>query len=184
MKIEKTSIPEVILIEPSVFQDDRGYFMETYQHRRYEEIGITCTFVQDNLSTSKKGTLRGLHFQYSNSQAKLVQVLQGEVFDVAVDIRKGSPHCGQWAGAILSDKNNHQLFIPEGFAHGFCVLSDVAIFHYKCSNYYSPESEGGILWCDPQINITWPIKNPILSKKDQGYPTINQIETSKLPEMP
>lgn len=184
MNLSNTSIPEVVLIEPAVFQDDRGYFMETYQHQRYSESGIACTFVQDNLSSSKKGTLRGLHFQYPNAQAKLVQVLQGEVFDVAVDIRKDSPTFGQWAGAILSEQNKQQLFVPEGFAHGFCVLSDTAIFHYKCSNYYSPESEGGILWSDPQINITWPIKSPILSKKDQGYPTLGQIERSKLPKMP
>lgn len=172
----KQFLNEVVLIKPSVFEDPRGYFMETYQEKRYEEeYGITCKFVQDNLSFSQKGTLRGLHYQNPNPQAKLVQVIQGEVFDVAVDIRPNSPTFGQWTSTILSDQNKHQLFVPEGFAHGFCVLSETAIFHYKCSKYYSPASEGGILWSDPTININWPIKNPIISKKDQNHPLLAQL---------
>ena len=175
-KNSPSRLREVILIRPNVFKDPRGYFMETYQQKRYEEdYGITCNFVQDNLSFSQKNTLRGLHYQSPNPQAKLVQVVQGEVFDVAVDIRPNSPTFGGWTSAILSDQNKHQLFVPEGFAHGFCVLSQTAIFHYKCSNYYSPTSECGILWSDPIINITWPIKNPIISKKDQNHPLLSQI---------
>lgn len=175
MKILSNSLNGVMLLQPNVFEDDRGYFMETYQKERYQEIGITCSFVQDNLSYSTKGTLRGLHYQYPNAQAKLVQVVQGEVFDVAVDIRKDSPTFGQWTSAILSDRNKHQFFVPEGFAHGFCVLSETAIFKYKCSDFYTPKNEKGLLWSDPNISIDWPINNPTLSEKDSSNPTLKQL---------
>ena len=146
MKTQKTELDGVLIIEPNVFEDQRGYFFETYNQDRYHEIGIKSDFVQDNLSFSVKGTLRGLHYQHPNDQAKLVQVILGEVFDVAVDIRRGSATFGKWIGQHLSNDNKLQIFVPEGFAHGFCVLSDTALFHYKCSDFYAPECEGGILW--------------------------------------
>ena len=181
MNIIKTNLPGVILIEPDSFSDNRGFFMETYQKTRYQSVGITCDFVQDNLSFSIQGTLRGLHYQYPNEQTKLVQVIQGEVFDVAVDIRRGSPTFGKWTGATLSAENKRQLHIPEGFAHGFCVTSQAALFVYKCSDYYSPENEHGILWSDPDIGIQWPIASPLLSTKDQDYPCLKDIQETQLP---
>lgn len=181
MKIIPTSFQEILIIEPDVFKDDRGFFMETFHQNRYREMGINRVFVQDNLSFSKQGTLRGLHFQIKNPQAKLVQVISGEIFDVAVDIRTGSPRFGQWVGIHLSDKNNRQLFIPEGFAHGFCVLSDTALFSYKCSNLYAPDDESGILWSDSNLNIDWPVKNPIVSEKDSRYSTLSEVEMDRLP---
>jgi dTDP-4-dehydrorhamnose 3,5-epimerase len=158
--------------------------METYHEKRYKKFGINVEFVQDNLSFSIKGTLRGLHYQYPNAQAKLIQVLQGKVFDVAVDIRRGSPTFGKWVGAYLSAENKHQLFIPEGFAHGYCVVSDQAIFSYKCSGFYSPKDERGILWCDPQINIAWPNKTPLLSEKDYQYSVLKNIPDGECPSFP
>ena len=155
--------------------------METYHRTRYREGGIPPGFVQDNLSFSCRGTLRGLHYQLPHGQAKLVQVLQGEVFDVAVDIRKGSPAFGRWTGARLSAQNRRQLFVPEGFAHGFCVLSETALFLYKCSDFYHPECEGGVLWCDPHLGIDWPIEDPVLSEKDREYLTLASISTDRLP---
>lgn len=184
MKIVPTSLPDVIILEPDVFTDDRGFFMETYQKERYETYGITCGFAQDNISFSVKDTLRGLHYQYPNEQAKLVQVVQGEVFDVAVDIRKGSPTFGKWAGEILSGENRRQLYIPEGFAHGFCVTSPDALFVYKCSTYYSPENEHGILWSDPDIGIKWPVTSPLLSDKDKKYPCLKDMQEKQLPKYP
>ncbi len=181
MKVLTTPLSGVLIIEPGVFGDNRGFFMETYQKRRYEEAGITEELVQDNLSFSVKGTLRGLHFQCPNDQAKLVQVVDGEIFDVAVDIRRGSPTFGQWTGITLSSENKKQFFIPGGFAHGFCVLSETATFLYKCSNYYSPESEGGVLWNDPDLAIDWPVKDPILSEKDGLYTRLSEIPEEKLP---
>lgn len=181
MKVTPTKIKDVLIIEPDVFEDPRGFFMETYHKKRYKEFGIDVGFVQDNLSFSVKGTLRGLHYQYPNAQAKLVQVIQGEVFDVAVDIRKGSPTFGNWVGARLSKENKRQFFIPEGFAHGYCVVSDQAIFSYKCSGFYSPKDEHGILWCDPDINIVWPNKSPLLSEKDQQYCELKNIPENKIP---
>ncbi len=169
MKIIKTLLEGVFIIEPKVFRDSRGFFMETYNQNRYRESGIHRIFVQDNLSCSVKGTLRGLHFQVKHPQAKLVQVITGEIFDVAVDIRPDSPTFGKWAGVYLSDQNRRQLFIPEGFAHGFCVLSETAHFLYKCSDFYAPEDEGGIIWSDPEIGINWPVNNPIISDKDKEY---------------
>jgi dTDP-4-dehydrorhamnose 3,5-epimerase len=174
INIRACSIPGPLIIEPDVFDDPRGFFMETYHQKRYEEAGIRHTFVQDNLSFSAKGVLRGLHFQKTRPQAKLVQALMGEVFDVAVDIRPGSETFGKWEGALLSEKNKRQFFVPEGFAHGFCVLSKTALFAYKCSNFYNPKDEGGILWSDPDIGILWPVERPIVSDKDRLLPGLFQ----------
>ena len=181
MKITETRLPGVLIIEPEVFSDDRGFFMETYHQARYEELGIKVRFVQDNLSYSRRGVLRGLHYQHPHSQGKLVYVVKGEVFDVAVDIRIGSPTFGQWMGVTLSDQNKKQLYIPEGFAHGFVVLSDEALFAYKCTDFYHPEAEGGIVWNDPDLGIEWPEMKPVLSPKDAAYPRLGQIDPGKLP---
>lgn len=181
MKIQSTRLDGVIIIMPSVFTDPRGFFLETYHSSRYREIGIECDFVQDNLSHSTKDTLRGLHYQHPHGQAKLVSVIKGEVFDVAVDIRRGSPTFGQWGGVRLSAENHRQLFVPEGFAHGFCVLSDDAIFSYKCSDYYAPGAEHGIVWNDPAIGIKWPVESPLLSEKDGRYPCLSDVAESALP---
>ena len=177
----ETAIPGVIILEPKVFGDTRGFFMEMFSVIRYEQAGIHDRFVQDNISSSQKGVLRGLHFQNPNPQGKLVQVLQGEVFDVAVDIRKGSPTFGQWTGITLSNQNHRQFFVPSGFAHGFCVLSDTALFHYKCTDYYAPSCEGGIVWNDPDIGIEWPVKTPVLSAKDSAYGRLKDYPEQKLP---
>lgn len=181
MEVIKTAIDGVLIIEPDVFGDPRGFFLETYQKERYHNHGISRNFVQDNLSFSVFGTLRGLHFQNPHAQAKLVQVIQGEVFDVAVDIRKGSPFFGQWVGTILSSENKRQFLVPEGFAHGFCVTSETALFTYKCSDYYSPQDEKGILWSDPDIGIKWPIDSPVLSDKDAKYPRLKDVPENNLP---
>ena len=171
MKVVKTPIEGVLLIKPQVFGDERGYFVETWQKERYEAAGINLPFVQDNHSKSTKGILRGLHFQKQHPQGKLVMVSLGEVLDVAVDIRKGSPTFGKWFGAILNQENQNQLWIPPGMAHGFVVLSDVAHFHYKCTDFYHPGDEGSIRWNDPTIGIDWPYKEePVLSAKDQIAP--------------
>lgn len=169
MKVIDTKIPDVKIIEPAVFGDERGFFMETWQHKKFEELvsGKPTQFVQDNHSKSKKGILRGLHYQTENTQGKLVRVVSGEVFDVAVDIRKDSPTFGQWVGVLLSADNKRQLWIPEGFAHGFYVTSDEAEFVYKCTDYYNPEAEHTLLWNDDSINIDWPNKvQPLVSRKD------------------
>lgn len=171
----------VVIVEPKVFADPRGYFFETYQANRYRENGIDCQFVQDNLSYSAKNTLRGLHYQHPHGQAKLVSVIKGEVFDVAVDIRKGSPNFGKWVGVVLSAENHRQLFIPEGFAHGFCVLSDDAVFSYKCSDFYTPGAEHGIVWDDSQIGIEWPVNAPLLSAKDEKYHCLEDVADADLP---
>ncbi len=181
MKVRKTELEGVLVIEPDVFDDRRGFFLETYNQNRYREHAIQAHFVQDNMSFSTKGTLRGLHYQYPMAQAKLVQVVQGEVFDVAVDIRRGSPTFGRWIGENLSDKNKKQLFIPEGVAHGFCVLSDSALFHYKCSDFYAPQHEGGILWSDPDLAIDWPVQSPVVSDKDGALPCLKDISADQLP---
>lgn len=170
MEVVQTGISDLVLIKPKVFGDKRGFFYEMFQENRYRDAGIDVNFVQDNLSSSSKNVLRGLHYQTQNPQDKLVSVLVGEVFDVAVDIRPGSPTYGQWFGAILSDENHHQLFVPKGFAHGFYVLSDTAIFHYKCSDYYTPAHEAGIIWNDATLNIDWPLQGePIVSEKDMKF---------------
>lgn len=174
MHISKTSLPGVILIEPKVFGDNRGFFLESYHAQRYEQEGLPGQFVQDNHSRSVQGTLRGLHYQLQHPQGKLVWVVVGEVFDVAVDIRQGSPTFGQWFGTYLSAENHHQLYVPPGFAHGFSVISDTAEFLYKCTDFYTPGDEYGILWNDPVLNIDWPIDTPMLSAKDEQLPLLSQ----------
>ncbi|OJH40403.1 dTDP-4-dehydrorhamnose 3,5-epimerase [Cystobacter ferrugineus] len=172
MKRLDTALPEVILLEPKRFGDDRGFFMEMFHAKRYAEAGIPGPFVQDNFSRSAKGILRGLHFQEPNAQGKLVQVLVGAVYDVAVDIRRGSPTFGRWVGVELSADNRRQLWVPPGFAHGFCVLSESADFHYKCTDFYAPGSEHGIAWNDPDLGIPWPVTSPLLSAKDSAAPRL------------
>lgn len=180
MNVIPTSIEDVLVLEPRVFGDRRGHFMETYRQDRYRDVGIEQTFVQDNLSFSLRGTLRGLHFQVKKPQAKLVQVIAGEIFDVAVDIRPESATFGQWTGVILSDQNHRQLFIPEGFAHGFIVLSEAAHFLYKCSAYYDPADEGGLIWSDADVGIDWPRQPLHLSEKDARYPRLKEIPKNGL----
>ncbi len=177
----KTSLPEVLIIEPQVFHDDRGFFLETFHHDKYAEVGIDRAFVQDNHSHSQRGPLRGLHYQLPHTQGKLVYVVTGEIFDVVVDIRKGSPMFGQWVGVTLSAENKHQIYVPEGFAHGFCVLSETVDVMYKCTDIYSPRDEGGILWSDSEIGIDWPVNDPILSEKDSLYPTLSEVPADRLP---
>jgi len=172
MKILREPLPGLVLIQPDVYGDERGFFLETWQQKRYKEIGIKEDFVQDNWSRSAKGVLRGLHFQQENPQGKLVSVRTGKIFDVAVDIRKDSHTFGKWVGEELSDENHLQLYVPPGFAHGFCVLSDKADFVYKCTNYYSPDDEAGIIWNDATIGIEWPVQNPVVSEKDKLLPTL------------
>lgn len=175
----KTFIDGVYVIEPKVFGDNRGYFMETYNKKDFEKEGINIDFVQDNQSKSKKGVLRGLHFQKKFPQAKLVRILEGEVFDVAVDLRENSSTYGKWFGIVLSEENKKQLLIPKGFAHGFVVLSDTAVFTYKCDDFYHPEDEGGIIWNDPSINVLWPYKGDLLlSDKDKELPFLKEINFS------
>ncbi|MBK5101669.1 MAG: dTDP-4-dehydrorhamnose 3,5-epimerase [Desulfobacteraceae bacterium] len=181
MKVSEASLGGVLIIEPDVLGDTRGFFMETFHQRRYGESGIETPFVQDNISYSVRGTLRGLHYQRPHAQAKLVQVLMGEVFDVAVDIRLGSPTFGQWTAAQLSDTNRQQLFVPEGFAHGLCVLSETALVMYKCSDFYDPDSEWGIFWGDPDLGIDWPVQDPLLSDKDSRYPPLKGLPVERLP---
>ena len=180
----KTSIEGVYIIEPTVFGVNRGYFMESYSKRDFEEAGLTMNFVQDNESKSKKGVLRGLHFQTKHTQGKLVRVVEGEVFDVAVDLREGSPTFGQWTGVTLTAENKKQFYIPEGFAHGFLVISETATFQNKCTDYYAPEYDGGVLWNDPDINIEWPlegIKEVLLSDKDQKQQTLKEFMSKENP---
>jgi dTDP-4-dehydrorhamnose 3,5-epimerase len=174
----KTDIDGVIIVETKVFGDNRGYFMETYHEEKFREGGITANFVQDNQSKSTKGVLRGLHFQKKHPQAKLVRVIKGEVYDVAVDLRKDSPTYGKYVGVILSEENKRQFFIPKGFAHGFLVISDEAEFTYKCDDFYHPEDEGGLMWNDPEIGIDWPldgIDNLNLSEKDMKNPSLGSF---------
>ena len=169
MKVSHSKLKGCVIIEPRVFGDERGFFLETFQTVRYQqEAGIDLAFVQDNHSRSARGVLRGLHFQKTKPQGKLVRVVRGEVYDVAVDIRKGSATFGEWEGVILSEDNKKQFWVPPGFAHGFVVLSDTADFEYKCTDYYDPSDEGSILWNDPDLDIPWPIANPVLSTKDQS----------------
>nr|WP_302598870.1 dTDP-4-dehydrorhamnose 3,5-epimerase [uncultured Cellulosilyticum sp.] len=180
----ETSIKDLYIIEPTVFGDNRGYFMESYSKRDFEEAGLTMNFVQDNESKSKKGVLRGLHFQTKHTQGKLVRVVEGEVYDVAVDLREGSPTFGKWEGVLLTAENKRQFYVPEGFAHGFLVLSETATFQYKCTDYYAPEYDGGVLWNDPDINITWPlddIEEVLLSDKDKVQPTLKMFMRKENP---
>ena len=181
MKVTKTRLPGVLIIEPQVFGDERGYFMESWSQQRYKAAGMTADFVQSNVSKSQKGVLRGLHFQNPKPQGKLVYVLAGEVFDVAVDIRLGSPTFGQHEGIILNANNQQQFYVPEGFAHGFCVLSESATFCYMCTNYYDAQADTSIAWNDPRLNIDWPITSPNLSDKDSKALNLNDLNSSKLP---
>ena len=181
MKLTETELKGVLIIEPSVYEDARGFFLETYHQNRYREFGILPDFIQDNMSFSKKRTLRGLHYQHPQDQAKLVQVAKGTVFDVVVDIRLGSPTFGKWSGTYLSGEESRQIFIPEGFAHGFCVISDYAVFMYKCSDFYARECERGILWSDPDLNIKWPVENALLLEKDRKLPRLKDLANDMLP---
>ena len=180
MKVVETPLPGVLLIEPAVFPDDRGFFLETYQRERYLAAGVPATFVQDNVSQSKRGTLRGLHYQEPRAQGKLVHVSRGTVLDVVVDIRRGSPTFGRSYVAELSEENRHQLWIPAGFAHGFCVTSEVAEFQYKCTDLYAREASHTIRWDDPELAIAWPVKSPLLSPQDAAAPLLRDAKV--LPE--
>ncbi|MGG7178100.1 dTDP-4-dehydrorhamnose 3,5-epimerase [Clostridium paraputrificum] len=178
-KFIETKLKDVYIIEPTVFGDNRGYFMETYNKEDFEKAGLTMKFVQDNESKSTRGVLRGLHFQTKHTQGKLVRATKGEVFDVAVDLRKGSPTFGMWEGVLLSEDNKRQFYIPEGFAHGFLVLSDEAVFNYKCTDFYDPEHDGGLLWNDEEIEIEWPlegIENILLSEKDKNQKKLKDLD--------
>ena len=181
MNIIETDIEGVLIFEPKAFGDPRGFFMETWSRNRYTDAGLAVDFVQDNVSSSTKGVLRGLHYQYPQPQGKLVQVLRGEVLDVAVDIRVGSPTFGRAVTCVLSEDNHKQFYVPEGFAHGFCVLSEMALFSYKCTNYYNPKTEGGVLWNDPDLAIDWPMDEPALSEKDRICPRLKDIPKDQLP---
>lgn len=175
----KTKIRDLYIIEPKLFGDNRGYFMESYNKKDFFDAGLTMEFVQDNESRSKKGVLRGLHFQTNHTQGKLVRVTDGAVYDVAVDLRKGSPTYGQWEGVLLTSENKKQFYVPEGFAHGFLVLSDYATFNYKCTDFYAPEYDGGVLWNDPDIGIEWPlegIEEVLLSEKDKNQKTLKELD--------
>jgi dTDP-4-dehydrorhamnose 3,5-epimerase len=178
MKFIATDIPGVIAVEPHVFRDERGFFLETYQQQKYHEAGIDAVFVQDNHSRSQRGSVRGLHAQLQRPQGKLVRVIEGEIYDVAVDIRRGSPHFGQWVGVWLSAENFRQLYIPPGFAHGFCVTSELAQVTYKCTDMYDPGGEIAVQWNDPELKINWPLEeiySPILSKKDFAAKPLRQL---------
>lgn len=181
MNVVPTKLPGVVIVEPKVFGDARGYFLETFQRSRYEAAGIPGHFVQDNVSKSSQGVLRGLHFQNPNPQGKLVYVLYGEVFDVAVDVQLGSPTFGQWVGVTLSSENKRQFYVPTGYAHGFCVTSDVAIFAYKCTDVYRPEAERSLRWDDPDVAIDWPVREPLVSDKDRRAPLLCEIPALQLP---
>ena len=175
MKVSPTSLPGVLLIEPHVFADPRGFFLETWHQARYRDAGLPDAFVQDNVSRSVRGSLRGLHFQEPQAQGKLVSVLEGRIYDVAVDVRVGSPGFGSWAAATLSEENHHQLYIPEGFAHGFCVVSESALVSYKCTRPYAPEAEHTLRWDDTAIGIPWPVDAPRVSAKDAAGRTLNEL---------
>jgi dTDP-4-dehydrorhamnose 3,5-epimerase len=181
LQIIETSLPGVLLIKPRVFQDPRGFFMETYRQNVLAEAGIRETFVQDNHSNSSRGVLRGLHYQLRNPQAKLCRVTQGEVLDIAVDVRLGSPNFGKWVSVLLSGENHVQIYIPKGFAHGFVVRSEKADFLYKCSDYFDASDDRGVLWNDPDIGIDWDMPSPILSEKDQRYLRLARINRDQLP---
>jgi len=175
MNVTETKLAGVLIIEPKVFGDSRGFFKETFQAERYREAGIEYTFVQDNYSRSQKGVLRGLHFQITKPQGKLVSCPKGAVFDVAVDIDPESTTYGQYVGVELTEENHKQLWVPPGYAHGFCVLSETADFEYKCTDYYDPSDEGGVIWNDPDVAIDWPIDQPLLSDKDSKLPTLKEL---------
>lgn len=181
MKVVETSLPGCVVVEPAVFGDDRGFFFETWNADRYGQRGLPTKFVQSNVSSSSRGVLRGLHYQWPNPQGKLVSVLEGEVYDVVADIRRGSPTFGQWAAVILSAENKRQFWIPEGFAHGFAVLSERAIFSYLCTAQYDKVADAGVRWNDPAIGIDWPVSAPLLSAKDETAPLLADIAPERLP---
>ncbi|MDX8391169.1 MAG: dTDP-4-dehydrorhamnose 3,5-epimerase [Mariprofundaceae bacterium] len=184
MQVIETLLPGVLIVEPDVFGDTRGFFLETFHAQRYEEAGIPgagLEFVQDNHSRSRKGVLRGLHFQLENPQGKLVSVGAGAVFDVTADVNPDSPTFGQWIGVELNEGNHRQLWIPPGYAHGYCVLSDVADFQYKCTALYHPQSDAGVLWSDPTLAIDWPLNTPQLSDRDKALPKLKDATREKLP---
>ncbi|MDR3636436.1 MAG: dTDP-4-dehydrorhamnose 3,5-epimerase [Isosphaeraceae bacterium] len=181
MNVVPTKLPGVLVIEPRVFRDERGYFLETYNLSTYTAGGLSVAFVQDNLSHSIRGVLRGLHYQHPSAQGKLVSVLDGEVFDVAVDIRPDSPTFRQWFGVFLSSENNRQCYVPAGYAHGFVVTSEVAKVHYKCTSLYQPKDEGSVVWDDPDLAIDWPVDTPILSPKDKAAPRLRDVPAARLP---
>jgi dTDP-4-dehydrorhamnose 3,5-epimerase len=180
MNVIPCEIPGLLLFEPQIFGDPRGFFVELYNQKTYRELGLPADFVQDNLSYSRRGILRGLHYQRPHTQGKLVTVLEGEVFDVAVDIRRRSPTFGRWSAVTLSGRNKRQFYVPPGFAHGFQVVSENALFHYKCTDFYYPNHEAGIRWDDPQIGIRWPLPDPLLSARDQTSPCLREIAPEKL----
>ncbi len=184
MQIHRTPLEGVLVLEPVVHRDERGFFLESYSARTLRAHGITTIFVQDNHSRSVRNTIRGLHYQAGEGQVKLVRVLTGAILDVAVDIRWGSPTFGRWFGQVLSADNFLQMYIPVGFAHGFCVLSDIADVAYKCSSYYAPQDERGLAWDDPAIGIDWPVSDPILSARDRQHPTLAQIPRDFVYELP
>ena len=177
----ETSVPGVCILKPRIFHDPRGFFAETFHAEKFRDIGITDTFVQDNHSQSRKGTLRGLHYQLRRPQAKLCRVVRGTVLDVAVDIRRGSPTFGKAVAVELSAENMQQIYVPKGFAHGFVVVSEEAEFLYKCSDFYDPAGEFGVLWCDPALAIEWKVSDPVLSEKDSRYPGLAEIPAARLP---
>ena len=180
MRITEFELKGLLLLQPEVFRDERGFFMETWNARKYGQLGLPTTFVQDNLSRSSRGTLRGLHYQKPHSQGKLVSLLKGKVWDVSVDLRLDSPTFGKWVGTTLDSDIGSQLYIPPGFAHGFCTLSEEALFFYKCTDFYFPADERGIAWNDPQLNINWPVSDPLLSSKDRGYPNLGEVPPEDL----
>lgn len=182
MKFIETALPGCIVIEPQVFGDSRGYFYESYNRSKFNALGINVDFVQSNVSRSARGVLRGLHYQWPHPQGKLVSVLEGEVYDVAVDIRRGSPTFGQWIGVMLTAENHRHFWIPEGFAHGFCVVSEYATFSYQCTDLYNAQADGGVRWNDPAIGVDWPISEPLLSDKDTKAPLLADIAEDRLPE--
>jgi len=184
MKCHATALPGVILLEPAVHADSRGFFMETWHRQTFTGLGLRLDIVQDNLAESRPGVLRGLHYQFPRQQGKLVQALRGEIYDVAVDIRTGSPTFGQWEAFRLSAANRQLLYIPAGFAHGYCVLGDSALVSYKCTEFYSPRDEGGIIWNDPALDIHWPLQAPVLSAKDRHLPRLSEIPPDRLPVYP
>jgi dTDP-4-dehydrorhamnose 3,5-epimerase len=175
MKFQPAEIPDIIIIEPDVHRDARGFFLESYNERKYREAGLPATFVQDNHSRSMHRTLRGLHAQRGHPQGKLVRAIEGEIFDVAVDVRRGSPTFGRWIGVRLSAENFKQIYVPPGFAHGFCVLSDLAQVEYKVTDFYDPTDELGLLWNDPEVGIQWPVPEPLLSPKDSSAACLREI---------
>jgi dTDP-4-dehydrorhamnose 3,5-epimerase len=184
MKITATSLNGLLVIEPRCFQDERGFFLETYQKARYRDAGVTDVFVQDNQSRSVKGVLRGMHFQVKHPQAQIVTVMRGRIFDVGVDLRSDSPTFGQWYGVELSDTGSRQIYMAPGFAHGFCVLSDWADLHYKVSRNYDAHDEGGLLWNDPDLSIHWPIAEPAVTLRDATYPRLKDLSQEQLPHDP